>query len=290
MSAGRPGRHRSVEELLPDLTADRPDGDGTYETYEALLAALAGSDVWMLLWHGKPGAPDAQYGSVEVSGHGYAPCVTSGEELAASGWTREHEVVGGRDIAAALYPDHWGLWLNPHAPGGGLGIPWLDLRRIAGGLDRLPAGPLRISEPGIRADAFYRQLTLLARRTPVLRTLRRGWVRPALGPAYLVIGLDVDDPGERSAEAVQEMMRHAVGAVPDGLPVATVAMADGYDPVAMWLRANALPFYDRDAPAVPPEQRPERPPDRPGEGDPGRRGSPGPAPRRRHGYGYPGPS
>ncbi|MFI7278396.1 enhanced serine sensitivity protein SseB C-terminal domain-containing protein [Streptomyces sp. NPDC049879] len=233
---------RGVEELLPRITADRLDA------YEELLAALAAGDVWMLLWHGRPGEPQAQYGSIEVAGHGYAPCVTSERELAASGWNREHEVVGGLDIAAALYPDHWGLWLNPHAPGGGLGVPWLDLRRIAGGLDRLPAGPLRIGEPAVRADAFYAQLVALAGRTSVVRSLRRGWVRPALGEAYLVIGLDVDDPGERTAEAVRQMMLEAIGSVPDGLPVGTVAMADGYDPVAMWLRANARPFYDRDAP------------------------------------------
>jgi hypothetical protein len=68
------------------------------------------------------------------------------------------------------------------------------------------------------------------------------------------------------------MMRQAITAVPDGLAVGTVAMADAYDPVAMWLRANTRPFYDRDAPAapaVPPVQ------------DPGA--------LRQHGYGYPRP-
>ncbi|MDT0306890.1 enhanced serine sensitivity protein SseB C-terminal domain-containing protein [Streptomyces sp. DSM 44917] len=268
-----PGRRRSVGELLPRVTRDRLD------TYEELLAALSRERVWMLLWHGRPGDPDAQYGSVEVAGHGYAPGVTSAEELAASGWTRAHEVVPGRDIAAALYPEHWGLWLNPHAPGGGLGIPWLDLRRIAGGLDRLPAGPLRISEPSVRADAFYARLVTLARGTPVLRTLRRAWVRPALGTAYLVIGLDVDDPGERTAAAVRDVMRQAITAVPDGLAVGTVAMADAYDPVAMWLRANARPFYDRDAPAGAPSPAPGLPA-LPGEGSEA---------LRRHGYGYPRP-
>lgn len=265
---------RGVEELLPHVTPDRLD------TYEALLAALAESEVWMLLWHGQPGDPDAQYGSVEVTGHGYAPCVTSERELAASGWTRAHEVVNGRDIAAALYPDHWGLWLNPHAPGGGLGIPWLDLRRIAGGLDRLPAGPLRISEPSIRADAFYELLVHHARHTPVLRSLRRAWVQPAVGAAYLVIGLEVDDPGdERGAAAVREMMRQAITAVPPGLAVGTVAMADAYDPVAMWLRANTLPFYDRDAPPGP------------GFGAPGGPPAPvqDPSMLRQQGYGYPRP-
>jgi hypothetical protein len=262
-AAGAASAAGGAEELLPRVTADR------FDVYEALLAALAGGRVWMLLWHGQPGDPDAQYGSVDVAGHGYAPCVTSERELLASGWTRAHEVVSGRDIAAALYPDHWGLWLNPHAPGGGLGIPWLDLRRMAGGLDRLPAGPLRISEPSIRADAFYERLTAHAQRTPVLRSLRRAWVQPALGPAYLVIGLEVDDPGERTAEAVREMMRQSITAVPDGLAVGTVAMADAYDPVAMWLRANTRPFYDRDTPVAVPVQDPAALP--------------------QHGYGYPRP-
>ncbi len=50
------------------------------------------------------------------------------------------------------------------------------------------------------------------------------------------------------------MMRQSVAAVPEGLPVSTVALSDEYDPVGMWLRANARPFYDREAhgPAVPP--------------------------------------
>jgi hypothetical protein len=33
--------------------------------------------------------------------------------------------------------------------------------------------------------------------------------------------------------------------------VSTVAMSDALDPVAMWLRANARPFYDREAHAAP---------------------------------------
>ncbi|MDT0269435.1 enhanced serine sensitivity protein SseB C-terminal domain-containing protein [Streptomyces sp. DSM 44915] len=249
----------AVEELLTRVTADR------LETYEELLGALADSEVWMLLWQGAPGEPDAHYGGIELAGHGYAPCVTSAGQLTASGWNRAYEVLPGRDIAAALYPDHWGLWLNPHAPGGGLGVPWLDLRRIAGGLDRLPAGPLRISEPSVGVDTFYARLVALAQRTPVLRALWRAWVRPALGSSYLAIGLDVDGPPEHGADAVRAMMREAVVEVPDGLTVGTVAMADGYDPVAMWLRANTRPFYDRDAAGV------------------GRAGDPD-----RLGYGYPG--
>nr|WP_313896079.1 enhanced serine sensitivity protein SseB C-terminal domain-containing protein [Streptomyces sp. YIM 98790] len=268
-TASEGGAGRGVEELLPHVTPERPD------LYEALLAALAEGQVWMLLWHGSPGEEDAQYGSLEVAGHGYAPCVTSERELAASGWNRAFEVVRGRDIAAALYRDHWGLWLNPHAAGGGMGIPWLDLRRIAGGLDRLPAGPLRIGEPSVAAQPFYDELVRQALRTRALRSLRRAWVQPAVGAPYLVIGLEVDEGGgEEAAESVRAMMRRAVTAVPEGLAVGTVAMADAYDPVAMWLRANTRPFYDRDAPAPAPRHGVYPPPAQPAGGE---------------GYGYPHP-
>ncbi|MGP3948239.1 enhanced serine sensitivity protein SseB C-terminal domain-containing protein [Streptomyces sp. 7N604] len=231
----------AVEQMLRQVTP------GRYDAYEALLRALAEGQVWMLLWHGAPGSPDAQYGNMEVEGLGYAPCVTSAQELAASGWNRAHEVVSGHDIAASLYPDRWGLWLNPHAPGGGVGIPWADLRRIAAGLDRLPAGPLRLSEPTIEIAQFYALLTQNAHRTPAVRSLRRAWVQPALGAPYLAIGLDLYDTSPPAVESARVMMQQSIGAVPDGLPVSTVAMSDEYDPVAMWLRANARPFFDRDA-------------------------------------------
>lgn len=103
---------------------------------------------------------------MEVDGLGYAPCVTSAQELSASGWNRAHEVTTGRDVARALFPDRWGIWLNPHAPGGGVGIPWLDLRRIATGLDRMPAGPLRLTEPAVEIPQFYALLSQNAHRTP----------------------------------------------------------------------------------------------------------------------------
>ncbi|WP_406100051.1 enhanced serine sensitivity protein SseB C-terminal domain-containing protein [Streptomyces sp. NBC_01013] len=245
---------------------------GRYDAYEALLQALAADRIWMLLWHGRAGSPDAQYGNMEVEGLGYAPCVTSAQELSASGWNRDHEVVAGRDIARTLFPDRWGIWLNPHAPGGGVGIPWLDLRRIATGLDRMPAGPLRISDPAVEIPQFYAQLTQNAHHTPAIRSLRRAWVQPALGVPYLAIGLDLYDTSGPSVDAVRAMMQQSIGAVPEGLPVSTVAMADEHDPVAMWLRANSRPFYDRE---------PHAPAGRgavaaPGYGYPQ---SPGPAPR-----------
>lgn len=220
---------------------------GRFDAYEDLLRALADSQVWMLLWQGSPGSPDAQYGNMEVAGYGYAPCVTSAQELSASGWSRSHEIATGRDIAATLFPERWGLWLNPHVPGGGVGVPWLDLRRIAAGLDRLPAGPLRISEPSLRLPQFYALLGQHAHRTPVVRALRRAWVQPAVGEPYLAIGLETYESGPRAVESVRVMMQQAITGVPQGLPVSTVAMADEYDPVAIWMRAHAQPFYDRAA-------------------------------------------
>lgn len=190
MSASGTAAAGQVEHMLRQVTP------GRYDAYEALLRALAtphSGQVWMLLWHGQAGSPDAQYGNMEVEGCGYAPCVTSAQELSASGWNRSYEVVDGVDVARALYPDHYGLWLNPHAPGGGVGIPWLDLRRIATGLDRQPAGPLRLSEPAIEIPQFYALLAQNAHRTPAVRSLRRAWVQPALGAPYLAIGLDVYD-------------------------------------------------------------------------------------------------
>ncbi|MYR61793.1 enhanced serine sensitivity protein SseB [Streptomyces sp. SID625] len=233
-----------VEQMLRQVTP------GRYDAYEALLRTLATpstGQVWMLLWHGQAGAPDAQYGHMEVGGHGYAPCVTSAQELSASGWMRSYEVVDGLDVARTLYPDHFGLWLNPHAPGGGVGIPWLDLRRIASGLDRQPAGPLRLSEPALEIPQFYALLTQAAHHTPALRSLRRTWVQPAVGSPYLAIGLDVYDTSPAAVDSVRSMMQQSMAAVPDGLPVSTVVMSDEYDPVVMWLRANARPFYDREA-------------------------------------------
>lgn len=219
---------------------------GRFDAYENLLASLADGQVWMLLWQGTSGSPDAQYGSMAVGGHPYAPCFTSPRELSASGWARDHEVVSGRDIALTLYPDRCGLWLNPHASGGGVGVPWADLRRIAVGLDLLPAGPLQIGEPSVPVPQFYALLAQAAHRTPAVRSLRRAWVQPALGEPYLAVGVEVYEGGPRAVDAVRLMMQQAVPAVPEGLAVSTVAMADAYDPVALWMRARTAPFFDRD--------------------------------------------
>ncbi|MFI1093007.1 enhanced serine sensitivity protein SseB C-terminal domain-containing protein [Streptomyces sp. NPDC020917] len=231
---------------------------GRFDAYENLLASVAGGQVWMLLWHGTPGSADAQYGSMEVGGHAYAPCFTSPRELAASGWTRDHEVVSGRDIAQTLYPDRCGLWLNPHASGGGVGVPWPDLRRIAVGLDLLPAGPLQIAEPALQIPQFYALLTQAAHRTPAVRSLRRAWVQPALGEPYLAVGVEVYEGVPQAVEAVRMMMQQAVGGVPDGLAVSTVAMGDAYDPVALWMRVHASAFFDRDAYTAGPAWGPAR--------------------------------
>ena len=77
-------------------------------------------------------------------------------------------------------------------------------------------------------------------------------VQPALGEPYLAIGVEVYDSSPQAVESVRLMMQQAVAGVPEGLPVSTVAMADPYDPVAMWLRANAHPLFDREVSAGPP--------------------------------------
>jgi len=249
MSSGAAGGG-AIERALGEVAPER------YEAYESLLRALAEGQVWMLLWHGTPGSPDAQYGNMDISGHGYAPAVTSPEQLAASGWARAHEVISGPEIANALYRTRWGLWLNPHVPGGGVGIPWADLRRVAAGLDRLPAGPLQLGEPQIQAPQFYGLLEQQAVEVRPVRALRRAWVRPALGEPYLAIGLELYDTSPPAVEAARALVQRAVAHAPEGLAVSTVVMADEYDPVAMWMRAHARPFFDRDAQLAQPPAAP----------------------------------
>ncbi|OIV36770.1 enhanced serine sensitivity protein SseB [Mangrovactinospora gilvigrisea] len=236
------GRTAAADRLELEL---REVGPGRLDAYERLLHAVADGEVRMLLWHGEPGTPSAQYGNMEVGGFGYVPAVTSAEELAASGWTRAHEVVAGRAIAGSLFRSRFGLWLNPHAAEGGVGIPWLDLRRIAGGLDRLPAGPLAMHEPTLQAPEFYERLTEAAFRAGSVRTLRQAWVRPGLGEEYLAIGVDLYEQSAAAHEAVRGMMAEAVRTAPGGFSVATVSMADEYDPVAMWMARCTEAFFQR---------------------------------------------
>jgi hypothetical protein len=73
-----------------------------------------------------------------------------------------------------------------------------------------------------------------------------------VGEAYLAIGVEVYDSSPQAVESVRLMMQQAASGVPEGLSVSTVAMADTYDSVAMWLRANAQPFFDREAFSGPP--------------------------------------
>jgi len=218
---------------------------GRLRAYEELLHAVARGRLWMLLWQGAPGSPDARYGALRVDGQSYVPCVTSEAELAASTWPRGHEVLPGARIAAALHRRHWGLWLDPHAPGGGVGIPWADLRRIALGLDRVPAGPLDIAEPAplVRAEAFYACLTREAPELPALRSLRRAWVAPAVGEAYLAIGAEFApsaSAAELRAEAgrLREVLRRALAAEPPGCAVSLLRVPDEDDPVALWMTAT----------------------------------------------------
>lgn len=69
------------------------------------------------------------------------------------------------------------------------------------------------------------------------------------------------DTSPAAVDSVRAMMQQSIGAVPEGLPVSTVAMTDDYDPVVMWMRANARPFYDREAhvPAPPPQPQLQAP-------------------------------
>ncbi|NJP67137.1 enhanced serine sensitivity protein SseB C-terminal domain-containing protein [Streptomyces spiramenti] len=231
----------------------RVTGPDRLAAYEELLGALSRRDVHMPLWDGAPDDEDARFGLTEVDGHAYAPGFTSEERLAAAGWGRAHLVLPSRDVAAALYRERCGLWLDAHEPDGGMGVPWLDLRRVAEGLDRLPAGPLHLAEPAAPLPDFYRRLTAEASRVPGLRRLWRAWVRPAIGEPHLAVGVELDESAAHAAPSVPPMLRRALPLLPPGVTVAGVDMGDPYDPVALWLRSASLPFYDRDAsrPAAP---------------------------------------
>lgn len=225
-----------VEQALGHVTP------GRYDAYERLLEALTNAPVWMLLWQGHPGSPDAQYGNMDVAGWRYAPAFTSEEQLRASGWDRSFEVCRVPDIAASLYTDRWGLWLNPHVQGGGVGVPYLDLRRIVGGLDRLMAGPVEVGEPTLWDPAFHALLTAQLFQSQVVRAAHRAWVRPAIGPERLVIGLRLTDDQPATMQRMRDAMARASAAAPAGLLLSSVALDDPFDPVAAWMNENTRPF------------------------------------------------
>ncbi|MFX4291477.1 enhanced serine sensitivity protein SseB C-terminal domain-containing protein [Streptomyces bohaiensis] len=226
----------------------RVTGPDRLGAYEELLAALTRQEVLMPLWEGSPDGEDARFGLMEVDGHAYAPGFTSHERLTAAQWGRAHLVLPCRSVAAALYRDRCGLWLDAHEPDGGMGIPWLDLRRIAEGIDRLPAGPLRLTEPAVPLADFCRRLAADAAHVPGLRRLWRAWVHPAVGEAHLAVGIESDVSVTSAGASVLPLVGRAVPLLPPGVTVAGVDMADPYDPVALWLRSASAPFYDRDAP------------------------------------------
>lgn len=237
MSAGP-----TVAELRTRVT-----GPDRLAAYEELLAALGRQDVVMPVWEGAPEDDDARFGLLEIDGHAYAPGFTSRERLAAAGWGRGHVVLPSRSVAAALYRERCGLWLDPHEADGGMGVPWLDLRRVAEGLDRLAAGPLHLSEPPAALTGFCRQLAADAARVPGVHRLWRAWVRPAMGAPHLAVGVELA-ASATAAASLFPMVGRALPLLPAGVTAAGVDMADPYDPVALWLRSASAPFYDRDAP------------------------------------------
>lgn len=67
MSASGTAAAGQVEHMLRQVTP------GRYESYESLLHALAEGRLWMLLWQGQPGSPDAQYGGWRSTGSDTRP-------------------------------------------------------------------------------------------------------------------------------------------------------------------------------------------------------------------------
>ncbi|NUU24747.1 MAG: enhanced serine sensitivity protein SseB [Streptomycetaceae bacterium] len=224
-----------VEQALRQVT---PQG---YEPYEHLLGALARGHVWMLLWQGEPGSPDAQYGNMEVHGQRYAPAFTSEDQLRESRWDRGWEVHAVVEIARTLYPDRWGLWLNPHMQGGGVGVPYLDLRRIVAGLDKLMPGPVRVGEPVLDDPAFWSVLTAELLGSGVVRAAHRAYVEPALGGPRLVIGTRLADDDPATIDRMKHAMGRAAGML-RGLDLTSVSLDDPYDPVAKWMREQTRSF------------------------------------------------
>lgn len=99
----------------------------------------------------------------------------------------------------------------------------------------------------MQAQQFFALLERQAVEVRAVKALRRAWVQPSVGEPYLAIGLELYESSPPTVEAVRALMQRAIAVAPEGLAVSTVAMGDEYDPVALWMRANARPFYDREA-------------------------------------------
>jgi hypothetical protein len=121
----------------------------------------------------------------------------------------------------------------------------------------------------VNAQQFFALLERQAGEVRAVRALRRAWVQPAVGEPYLAIGLDLYESSPPAVEAVRALMQRAIAVAPEGLAVSTVAMADEYDPVALWMRANARPFFDREAGRPPVGPYPTAAPPYPGQPVPG---------------------
>ena len=228
-----------VEHMLRQVTP------GRYDAYEALLRALAtpsSGQVWMLLWHGQAGSPDAQYGNMEVDGLRLRPV----RHLRPGAVRQRLEplVRGGRRPRRGPHPLPRPLrpLAQPARPGRRRRHP---LARPAPHRHR-PGAPARGPAPAVGArPSRSRSSTPCSRRTPTApppsaRCAAPGCSRRS-GAPYLAIGLDVYDTSPPAVDSVRAMMQQSIGAVPDGLPVSTVAMSDEYDPVAMWMRAERPP-------------------------------------------------
>ena len=203
----------------------------------------------MLLWHGQPRLPRRpvrqRWRSTATATR---PASASPRELAASGWTRDHEVVSGRDIALTLYPDRSGPVAESARRAAAASVsPGSTCAGSPSGSTNCPPGRCRSANRpcGSRSSTRCWRRPRTAHRA--VRALRRRGCSPVLGEPYLAIGVELyDGPRRRPSSGAADDAAGRRG-VPEGLAVSTVAMADGYDPVAMWMRANGQPFFDREA-------------------------------------------
>ena len=193
---------------------------GRYDAYEALLRALAtpsSGQVWMLLWHGQAGSPDAQYGNMEVEGYGYAPV----RHLRPGAVGQRLEPRRTRWSTASTWPapstrttSASGSTRTP--PAAASASPGSTCAASPPAWTASPPARCACPNPAIEIPQFYALLAQNAHRTPAVRSLRRAWVQPALGAPYLAIGLDVYDTSPPAVDSVRAMMQQSIGAVPDG--------------------------------------------------------------------------